>query len=142
MKRFLSILAACLVLGSAAVLPASAAAPPDDGGIAFPNYEEKAKAYGYLSINASKDALCQSDVEGIEGKTTKIVVIQTLQMQDGLSWRRVTDWTATYYTWKCSFSNTRYSLNGGSYYRVKTEARVYEGSSYVTVYGYSNKVPC
>lgn len=140
MKKFLSVLMACLILGSAAAVQASAAAPSDDGSVASPCYEESGKATSKLAI-IGKDATCESTVKGESGKTTKIVVTQTLQMRDGNSWRRVTDWTATYYASSCTFSNTRYGLNGGTY-RVKTEAKIYTGTSYETVYGYSGECSC
>lgn len=129
-------MAACLVMCTAAAVPASAAVPPDNGSIASPCYLYTDSASSSLSIFSSS-AICTSNVNGIQGTTTKIEVTQTLQVRDGLSWRRVTDWSETFNTWYCRYSNTyNHSLPSGTY-RVKTEAKVYKGTAYETVYAYS-----
>jgi len=84
-------------------------------------------------------ASCKSTVYGISGTTTKIVVTQTLQVKDGMSWRKITDWSKTFNSWYCSYPNS-FSPIGSGTYRVKTVAKVYKGTSYETVTVYSAEV--
>lgn len=88
-----------------------------------------------LSISGST-ATCNSSLRGYYGLTTKIEVTQTLQVRDGNQWRQSKTWTATYYSHNCDFENTK-TLYSGNTYRVKSEFKVYAGSSYETVYSYS-----
>lgn len=92
-----------------------------------------------LSIS-NKVASCTSDVLA-KSSATKIAVTQTLQKKDGNTWRTVTNWSKTYYSSYCFYANSYSSLNGGTY-RVKTTAKVYNGSSYETVYSYSTQKTC
>ena len=115
-----------------------AAVPPDNGGIVSPCYLYTNQAYSNLSISGGV-ASCKSTVYGISGTTTKIVVTQTLQVKDGMSWRRITDWSETFNSWYCSYPNS-YSPIGSGTYRVKTVAKVYKGTSYETITVYSTEV--
>ena len=89
----------------------------------------------YLTISGST-ATCKSSLKGYYGTTTKIEVTQTLQVKDGNHWRTSQSWTATYNSYTCDFVNTR-TVYSGNTYRVKSEYKVYAGTSYETVYSYS-----
>ncbi len=84
----------------------------------------------------SNTAACTSKVTGYSGTTTKIVVTQTLQIKDGNQWRKCTSWTQTYYNYKCTFTN-EYTVSTHGTYRNMTEAKVYSGTDYETIYTYS-----
>ena len=93
------------------------------------------RAESYLTISGST-ATCTSSLRGYKGTTTKIEVTQTLQVKDGNHWRTSQSWTATYNSYTCDFVNTR-TVYSGNTYRVKSEYKVYAGTSYETVYSYS-----
>lgn len=93
------------------------------------------RAASYLTISGST-ATCKSSLKGYYGTTTKIEVTQTLQVKDGNHWRTSQSWTATYNSYTCDFVNTR-TVYSGNTYRVKSEYKVYAGTSYETVYSYS-----
>lgn len=138
MKRVVSIFMACLVLCSAGGVTASAAVKPDNGSIAAPCYLYTNRASTYLTIYQG-EASCRSNVYGISGTTTKIVVTQILQKKNGNSWTEVKSWNKTFDTWYCSYPNP-YSLTEKGTYRVKTVAKVYKGTDYETVTTYSTEV--
>lgn len=93
------------------------------------------RAASYLTISGST-ATCKSSLKGYYGTTTKIEVTQTLQVKDGNHWRTSQSWMATYNSYTCDFVNTR-TVYSGNTYRVKSEYKVYAGTSYETVYSYS-----
>lgn len=94
-----------------------------------------------LSIS-SKTATCISEVIGIPGQVTKIEITQTLQETfGGISWYYVASWNRTYYSTTAVFTNTKSPISSGNY-RVKTEAKVYNGSSYETITAYSTTISC
>lgn len=138
MKKIISIFMACFALCSVGGATASAAVPPDNSSIVSPCYLYTDRASSYLTISGDK-ASCKSTIYGISGVTTKIEVTQTLQVKDGLSWRKVTDWSETFDNWYCSYPNS-YSPIGSGTYRVKTVAKVYKGTAYETIYTYSKEV--
>ena len=138
MKKIVTVFMACLIFCSAGGVSASAAVPPDNGGVVSPCYLYTDSVNCNLTISGGV-ASCKSTVYGISGTTTKIVVTQTLQVKDGMSWRRITDWNKTFNSWYCSYPNS-YSPIGSGTYRVKTVAKVYKGTSYETVTVYSAEV--
>lgn len=83
-----------------------------------------------LSIS-SKTAQCKSSVIG-NSNCTKIVVTQKLQKKSGDSWVKVETWTKTFNGKVANYANSKGSLASGTY-RVRTVAKVYNGSSYETV---------
>ena len=91
-----------------------------------------------LSIS-SLNATCKSKLDGYYGTTTKIEVTQTLQVKNGAQWRKCEAWSATYYNYYCTFTNSR-SVYSGNQYRVKSEFKVYSGSNYETITDYSYTV--
>ncbi|WP_410068679.1 hypothetical protein [Ruminococcus sp.] len=93
-----------------------------------------------MSIS-NKTATCKSTVRGISGTTTKIVITQTLQKKNGSSWNKYSSWTKTFNSWYAIYSNSKESLSSGTY-RVKTVAKVYNGSAYETITIYSKTVSC
>lgn len=138
MKKIVTVFMACLIFCSAGGVSASAAVPPDNGGIVSPCYLYTNQAYSNLSISGGV-ASCKSTVYGISGTTTKIVVTQTLQKKSGNSWIEVTNWSKTFNSWYCSYPNSYSPISSGTY-RVKTVAKVYKGTSYETITVYSTEV--
>ena len=96
------------------------------------------KCSSELSIT-SLNASCTSYLSGYYGTTTKIDVTQTLQVRDGNQWRKSSAWSATYYNYYCTFTNSR-TVYSGNQYRVKSEFKVYSGSNYETITVYSDPV--
>lgn len=92
-----------------------------------------------LSISNRK-ASCTSIVTGNSSKVTKISVTQTLQKSTGSNWRTVISSSKTSYTSVCSLLNT-FSVSSGKF-RLKTVAKVYNGSNYETLTAYSSTVSC
>ena len=93
------------------------------------------RAASYLTISGST-ATCKSSLKGYYGTTTKIEVTQTVQVKDGNHCRTLQSWMATCNSYTCDFVNTR-TVYSGNTYRVKSEYKVYAGTSYETVYSYS-----
>ncbi len=92
MKKIVPIFMACLVFCSVGGATVSAAVPPDNGSVVSPCYLYTDSVNCNLTISGGV-ASCKSTVYGISGTTTKIVVTQTLQVKDGMSWRKITDWS-------------------------------------------------
>lgn len=98
------------------------------------------KITSIVSIS-SKNATCQSTVQGSSKTVTKIVVKQTLQYKSGTKWLDVASWVETVNKSSVSFNNTKYNIGSGTY-RVKTVAKVYKGSAYETITVYSKTASC
>lgn len=140
MKKILSmILVVVLAMCSATSAFSQELETPVDEEIDL-QYEYTVSVSSTLSIS-SNVASCKSTVIGMSGVTTKIYITQTLQVLDGNRWRRVTSWSKTFTTSSCTFVNTYSGLNGGKY-RVMTEAKVYSGTAYETIYAYSTTRTC
>ncbi len=137
MKKGISLLIACaMLMGTAPTVPAetvSAAGVTDN--VVTPRYLYTDSMSSNLDIT-SNTATLTSNVTGISGTTTKIVVTQTLQIRDGNQWRKCTSWTKTYYNYRCTFTN-KYTVSASGTYRNMTEVKVYSGSNYETIYDYS-----
>lgn len=129
MKKFLLVLMSFVM-----IFCLCSFAPVDD--TASPNYKYTISCSSYLKISGTT-ATCTSSLAGYPGETTKIVVTQTLQVKNGTQWRSVCSWTKTYNSYACDFDNTR-TIYSGNTYRVKSEYKVYAGSSYETIYSYSS----
>ena len=112
-------------------LPASAA----EDAITYLYTRKCSSELSITSLNAS----CTSYLSGYYGTTTKIDVTQTLQVRDGNQWRKSSAWSATYYNYYCTFTNSR-TVYSGNQYRVKSEFKVYSGSNYETITVYSDPV--
>ena len=109
----------------------------DDYGVS-PCYSYTSSITTGLSISGG-DAICNTYVEGYYGSTSKITITQTLQRKSGSSWVDVWSWTNTEYYWYYSYTNYYYPLTKGATYRVKSCIKVYQGSSYETIYTYSGE---
>lgn len=92
-----------------------------------------------LGITSDDSAYCQTSVYGYSAVATKITVTQTLQKKSGSSWVKVWSWTNTNYNWYYEYINYYFPLVAGTTYRVKSEIKVYSGTSYETIYSYSNE---
>lgn len=90
---------------------------------------------------SSKTATCIGTVKGISGKTTKIVMTVYLQKKNGTSWSNVTSKSKTVNGTNASLTFQKASLSSGSY-RVRTVAKVYNGTKYETASANSSTVSC
>ena len=89
-----------------------------------------------LSIS-NGTATCMSVVDGFRGKTTKIVIAQTLQKKSSTgSWSNSKTSSKTVNSYTASLSNSYSGLAKGTY-RVKTSAVVYSGNKNEAVTSYS-----
>ena len=87
---------------------------------------------------SGKDASCISKVTGFRGKTTKIVITQTLQKKNSSgSWSSVKSSSKTENSYTASLAKSYSGLAKGTY-RVKTTATVYSGNKSETVTSYSS----
>lgn len=116
----------------------SAAVPPDNGSVVSPCYLYTDSVNCNLTISGGV-ASCKSTVYGISGTTTKIVVTQTLQGKRRNVMAQNNRLEQNFYSWYCSYPNS-FSPIGSGTYRVKTVAKVYNGTSYETVTVYSAEV--
>lgn len=139
MKKFIClvltvILTCCITVSVSASFEDVAITDKVDARYAYANRIEST-----LSIS-SKNATCQSTVQGSSKTVTKIVIKQTLQYKSGTKWLDVTSWVKTN-TFSLRFNNTKYNIGSGTY-RVKTVAKVYNGSAYETITIYSKTASC
>ena len=140
MKKFIClvltvILTCCITVSVSASFEDVAITDKVDARYAYAN-----RIKSTLSIS-SKNATCQSTVQGSSKTVTKIVIKQTLQYKSGTKWLDVTSWVKTVNTFSLRFNNTKYNIGSGTY-RVKTTADVYSGSKYETITAYSKTVSC
>ena len=140
MKKFIClvltvILTCCITVSVSASFEDVAITDKVDARNAYTNRIEST-----LSIS-SKNATCQSTVQGSSKTVTKIVIKQTLQYKSGTKWLDVASWVKTVNTFSLRFNNTKYNIGSGTY-RVKTIADVYSGSKYETVTAYSKTASC
>lgn len=140
MKKFIClvltvILTCCITVSVFASFEDVAITDKVDARYAYTNRIEST-----LSIS-SKNATCQSTVQGSSKTVTKIVIKQTLQYKSGTKWLDVASWVKTVNTFSLRFNNTKYNIGSGTY-RVKTIADVYSGSKYETVTAFSKTVSC
>lgn len=140
MKKFIClvltvILTCCITVSVFASFEDVAITDKVDARYAYTN-----KITSIVSIS-SKNATCQSTVQGSSKTVTKIVVKQTLQYKSGAKWLDVASWVETVNKSSVSFNNTKYNIGSGTY-RVKTTADVYSGSKYETITVYSKTASC
>ena len=72
---------------------------------------------------------------------SKVVVTHTLEKKSGKWWSNVTSWTKTFNTYTAIYTTSKSSFSSGTY-RLKTIAKVYNGSDYETITIYSSTVSC
>ncbi len=133
-KKVASLLCAVVLSTSFAVgnVASAAVISPD-----APAYSYAYDCTSELSISGTT-ATCKSSVTGYSDKTTKIVINQTLQKKNSSGdWGYVYSWYETINDFKGSVTNTKSSLESGTY-RLKTVFTVYAGtaSETITKYGY------
>ncbi len=133
-KKIISLLCAVVLSTSFAVGNVASAAVilPD-----FPAYSYTRECSSDLSISGTT-ATCNSSVTGYYNETTKIVIIQTLQKKNSSGkWEYICSWNETIDGFKGSVTNTKSSLESGTY-RLKTVFTIYAGtaSETITKYGY------
>lgn len=95
-----------------------------------PYYEYANIVTATLSKSNGK-AVCNANVIGYNGTTTKIKITMTLQKKTLLWWSTVDEWTTTVNSYQAVFSKTR-AVNSGKH-RVKVCAIVYSGSNSETI---------
>ncbi len=132
-KKVASLICAVVLSTSFAVgnVASAAVIPPD-----APAYSYTNECSSDLSISGTT-ATCESSVTGYYNKTTKIVIVQTLQKKNSSGdWDYVCSWNETINGFKGSVTNTKSSLESGTY-RLKTVATVYAGTEHETITKYS-----
>ena len=118
---------------------------PVESRAAIKEEEEVSPLFSYTSSVSTSlgivdgDAICRTSVYGYSAVATKVTITQTLQKKSGSSWVKVWSWTNTNYNWYYEYVNYHYPLTAGTTYRVKSEIKVYSGTSYETIYSYSNE---
>lgn len=119
---------------------------PVESRAAIKEEEEASPYFSYtssvstsLAFTSDDSAYCQTSVYGYSAVATKITVTQTLQKKSGSSWVKVWSWTNTNYNWYYEYVNYYFPLEVGATYRVKSEIKVYSGTSYETIYSYSQE---
>ena len=90
---------------------------------------------------SNKTASCRSTILGSSDNITKVVVSHTLEKQSGKWWIDVASWTKTFNTNTAVYLTSKSSLSSGTY-RLKTVAKVYNGSDYEIITIYSSTVSC
>ncbi|MBQ8966958.1 hypothetical protein [Ruminococcus sp.] len=141
MKRILAILLSFVMslgMGISAYALPEEETPIDIEFVDEYSYTDKISSDMSISNNT---ATCKSVVRGDTSLATKIVITQTLQKKNGNSWTNVTSWSKTFNTWYAMYSNSKSSLNSGTY-RLKTVAKVYSGNNYETITVYSRTASC
>ena len=98
--------------------------------ILLENDESRTICYRY---NGYEISFTQSIVKGYD------VNYNTENADIGAQWRKCESWSATYYGYYCYYTNSR-SVYSGNQYRVKSEFKVYSGSSYENITVYSSTV--
>lgn len=103
-------------------------------------YKYTSNIFNSITIS-NKTASCRSTILGSSDNITKVVVSHTLEKQSGKWWIDVTSWTKTFNTNTTVYLTSKSSLSSGTY-RLKTIAKVYNGSDYETITIYSSTVSC
>ena len=103
-------------------------------------YKYASKVYNSMTIS-NKTASCRSTILGSSDNITKVVVSHTLEKQSGKWWIDVASWTKTFNTNTAVYLTSKSSLSSGTY-RLKTIAKVYNGSDYETITIYSSTAFC
>ncbi len=136
MKKLLAIvICICIVLSASTPF---AFASAGDNLVIEPMAENYGTATAELMIN-SGTAYCSTIVDGISGKTTKIMVRMYLQEYSGSSWRTIDNWTTTKSVMSLIFEKTAAVASGESY-RVKADITVYAGIERESITKYSSVV--
>ena len=133
MKKTLSALLAGLLFLVCLCTPISAYASTTDdiGDTPTTYYLYTISTSSVLSFSGST-ATCKSTVCGMNGYVTKIVFTQKLQKKVDGSWTTIKTWTTTKNQTSASVVNSKSSMSTGTY-RLKTSAKVYNGTAYETV---------
>lgn len=141
MKKLISLV---ISLALIACIPLNAFAVPEtqsnDNSEIAPCYLYTNGISSILGISGTT-ATCTSTVTGYSQLATKIQITKTLEKKNGSSWDTKATWVDTFYSFSCSFTNTKKYLSSGTY-RVKTVAKVYNGDKYETVTAYSTLEVC
>lgn len=86
----------------------------------------------------SGTAVCDADVEGYSGTTTRIHIKMELQKFGTVKWETVASWESTVFTWYSSLSKTK-EVTVSGLYRVKATYTVYGGSDYEIITSHSGE---
>ncbi|MDD6881238.1 MAG: hypothetical protein PUE18_06640 [Firmicutes bacterium] len=95
-------------------------------------------ANAYLAIDGGT-ANCNTTVNGILGKTTKIMVRMYLQEYSGSTWKTIDNWSSTKTGTMISFEKTA-TVSKGSKYRVKADITAYAGVERESITKYSSVI--
>ena len=141
MKKLLALLVSSIMVcgGGISVCAEPQLSTPVEGEFTE-YYKYTSKIYNSMTIS-NKPASCKSTIMGFSDKTTKVVVTHTLEKKSGKWWIDVTSWSKTFNTYTAIYSTSKSSLSSGTY-RLKTIAKVYNGSDYETITIYISTASC
>lgn len=143
MLKKIVALTLCLILLCGTGLVANAESVEDSTnstssiGAIQPMYDYANLVSSTLSKSSGK-ALCNGQVIGYSGLTTKIKITLTLQKKTLLWWSTEEEWTTTVSSYQASLTKTQ--AVGSGKYRVKLAAVVYSGSNSENITVYSSTV--
>lgn len=86
----------------------------------------------------SGTAVCDTEVLGYSGTTTRIHIKMELQKFGTVKWETVTTWESTVFTYHSILSKTK-AVTVSGLYRVKATYTVYGGSAYEIITDYSGE---
>lgn len=136
MKKMLTILVCICIIFSMTIMITFANV---ENGLAIkPMAQNFTTAKAYLSISEGS-ATCSTTVNGIVGKTSKIMVRMYLQKHTGSTWKTINNWSHTETSMMMSFEQTA-TVSRGSKYRVKADITVYVGVERESITKYSSVV--
>lgn len=134
-KIIIAIMCICIAFSASTPF---AFASVDDNLVIEPMAENYGTATAELMIN-SGTAYCSTIVDGISGKTTKIMIRMYLQEYSGNSWKTIDNWTTTKSVTSLNFEKTA-TVASGERYRVKADITVYAGIERESITKYSSVV--
>jgi len=124
MKRLLSLMLVVIAIINSAF---SVSAEPETEEPIGTEIIEEYLYTDYISSDLSisnKTATCASIVYGSPPNATKIVITQTLQKKNGLSWTDVKSWTKTFNSWLAMYNTSKSSLSSGTY-RLNHQTKIF-----------------
>lgn len=103
-----------------------------------PRYSYTNDTWTSIAESPSGTAICDADVLGYRGTTTRIHIKMELQKFGTIKWETVTTWESTVFTYHSSMNKTK-AVSVSGLYRVKATYTVYSGGAYEIITSYSGE---
>ena len=103
-----------------------------------PRYSYTNDTWTSIVESPSGTAVCDAEVLGYSGITTRIHIKMELQKFGTVKWETVASWESTVFTWYSTLSKTK-EVTVSGLYRVKVTYTVYGGSDYEIITAYSGE---